>query len=900
MAVLSQKKKQSKNLKKEPVGFLFFVGYNLSAPIQRTKSSRNTMLGTTPASTSASRMSNGSASSSVPSYSSSVSPSSASRYYRRKRLTRRTKTRQQPISSAREKTTTTSWSSSFTSSSARSGVNDNRMNSWTNCSTSSSSSSSLFLSRPRATRDYDGRGCDESFSASRRDQIVVVSEAKLRNRKNKHHRTRAILPDSNTSAETANNSSSTSNGIEQVEGAQPLDETYAIPGVPPLASDQEAKRDAVRRVSRLSSLVALKDLYRELIEAATLLEELKDFDATPLQDDLKGSFEYSDTSGGQSSQQDGETVVSLEKRCSNFEAVLEQVENIFQSRERLQEKLGFMDAPLTALTTMLTSSLKSSNDEDDIEDALSAKKNNAWEIAFDEDKAKEDKEVVIDTVKKYDKELEALGNTFMEKCAFGTEVQAVRDRLERVKEYSIDEQSPGEYAGGDGMGGYGEGGSSESPSSSPTKLRRPLVRTVERVERSLKSPRVKNVVNKVLEPEVRKSVREKPGQAIQSVASYSKNVWVRLNGGDPEDELDASTAKLAQGVVSNLPKPKSLKTEKEKLILRLLIEVQDRDKMFLEVMKARDAIAKEGKDSLSRVRLAEKVRKSEERVSLMRRVFAVRTLQTEMEKILVALDDEACEAPDRASLSELGLLVAEFGKMDAQLRKLVSLVDRKEVFLIEDEVLAQLAEDIPDMKSRLGIQDGGDSPALSLEIQTERFKASVNDAGSKLKEGAVFLFRGFKLLFSDLGATGRLFGVALLGTSLKPREVQTVRQTFLDLFTFIPFIIILITPITPLGHVLVYSFIQKYFPMLFPSQFTARRQALMQKYDELRAELKEARRIAEQREEDDTVKTAMAAVASVKGLIEHKDRAEFSDIDDKMANMSVDDGDDESESSITG
>jgi len=605
-----------------------------------------------------------------------------------------------------------------------------------------------------------------------------------------------------------------------VEGAQPLDETYAIPGVPPLASDQEAKRDAVRRVSLLSSLVALKDLYRELIEAATLLEELKDFDATPLQDDLKGSFEYSDTSGGQSSQQDGETVVSLEKRCSNFEAVLEQVENIFQSRERLQEKLGFMDAPLTALTTMLTSSLKSSNDEDDIEDALSAKKNNAWEIAFDEDKAKEDKEVVIDTVKKYDKELEALGNTFMEKCAFGTEVQAVRDRLERVKEYSIDEQSPGEYAGGDGMGGYGEGGSSESPSSSPTKLR--LVRTVERVERSLKSPRVKNVVNKVLEPEVRKSVREKPGQAIQSVASYSKNVWVRLNGGDPEDELDASTAKLAQGVVSNLPKPKSLKTEKEKLILRLLIEVQDRDKMFLEVMKARDAIAKEGKDSLSRVRLAEKVRKSEERVSLMRRVFAVRTLQTEMEKILVALDDEACEAPDRASLSELGLLVAEFGKMDAQLRKLVSLVDRKEVFLIEDEVLAQLAEDIPDMKSRLGIQDGGDSPALSLEIQTERFKASVNDAGSKLKEGAVFLFRGFKLLFSDLGATGRLFGVALLGTSLKPREVQTVRQTFLDLFTFIPFIIILITPITPLGHVLVYSFIQKYFPMLFPSQFTAR------------------------------------------------------------------------------
>ena len=333
------------------------------------------------------------------------------------------------------------------------------------------------------------------------------------------------------------------------------------------------------------------------------------------------------------------------------------------------------------------------------------------------------------------------------------------------------------------------------------------MRTVERVERSLKSPRVKNVVNKVLEPEVRKSVREKPGQAIQSVASYSKNVWVRLNGGDPEDELDASTAKLAQGVVSNLPKPKSLKTEKEKLILRLLIEVQDRDKMFLEVMKARDAIAKEGKDSLSRVRLAEKSESLGASFFNASRLCGSNVTNGNGENF-GRFRRRGVRSARSSSLSELGLLVAEFGKMDAQLRKLVSLVDRKEVFLIEDEVLAQLAEDIPDMKSRLGIQDGGDSPALSLEIQTERFKASVNDAGSKLKEGAVFLFRGFKLLFSDLGATGRLFGVALLGTSLKPREVQTVRQTFLDLFTFIPFIIILITPITPLGHVLVYSFIQ--------------------------------------------------------------------------------------------
>ena len=80
----------------------------------------------------------------------------------------------------------------------------------------------------------------------RRDEIKSSSSRRgeTAKPKNKHHRTRAILPDSNTSAETANNSSSTSNGIEQVEGAQPLDETYAIPGVRFALATRGRKRGA--------------------------------------------------------------------------------------------------------------------------------------------------------------------------------------------------------------------------------------------------------------------------------------------------------------------------------------------------------------------------------------------------------------------------------------------------------------------------------------------------------------------------------------------------------------------------------------------------------------------------------------------------------------------------------
>jgi len=74
---------------------------------------------------------------------------------------------------------------------------------------------------------------------------------------------------------------------------------------------------------------------------------------------------------------------------------------------------------------------------------------------------------------------------------------------------------------------------------------------------------------------------------------------------------------------------------------------------------------------------------------------------------------------------------------------------------------------------------------------------------------------------------GRLFTKAVLGGTLKPREVAALRRTARDIFSFVPFVIILIIPLTPLGHVLVFGFIQRYFPGFFPSQFTNQRQDMM-------------------------------------------------------------------------
>ena len=59
--------------------------------------------------------------------------------------------------------------------------------------------------------------------------------------------------------------------------------------------------------------------------------------------------------------------------------------------------------------------------------------------------------------------------------------------------------------------------------------------------------------------------------------------------------------------------------------------------------------------------------------------------------------------------------------------------------------------------------------------------------------------------------------------------VSVFRRTFKDTITFIPVVIILLIPLSPIGHVLVFGAIQRVFPDFFPSCFTERRQNLLGK-----------------------------------------------------------------------
>lgn len=68
-------------------------------------------------------------------------------------------------------------------------------------------------------------------------------------------------------------------------------------------------------------------------------------------------------------------------------------------------------------------------------------------------------------------------------------------------------------------------------------------------------------------------------------------------------------------------------------------------------------------------------------------------------------------------------------------------------------------------------------------------------------------------------------------TTDEPFPLLSKRRTFKDIITFIPFVIILLIPLSPVGHVLVFGAIQRFFPDFFPSCFTEQRQNLLQLYE---------------------------------------------------------------------
>lgn len=331
--------------------------------------------------------------------------------------------------------------------------------------------------------------------------------------------------------------------------------------------------------------------------------------------------------------------------------------------------------------------------------------------------------------------------------------------------------------------------------------------------------------------------------ALQDRAALGKigaSVWARINGVNPESidtYSDDGSPKLDESHGSHSKEPVTAKImetdairDKKAALDALLILY---DKLEAEHMALLSSAVDAG-SAVAEVKLAtvepslrSKIRKSSNALERKQYEISFQMLNYELERIYTYL------TTDLGNISANGYIplqdrlnVAEFGLLESQIENLNRQMAKGE--LVDTEVLSVVLDQTNDFKRRLGI----DYVVSGFTLDREGIVTWLNEVVEKGKKGVIFYSKGVQLLSNDVVFSSSLIGRALTqGYTLKPREVRTLRRTFKDVLTFIPFVIILIIPLTPVGHVLVFGAIQRFFPNFFPTCFTERRQNLLSLYE---------------------------------------------------------------------
>eukprot|EP00536_Pseudo-nitzschia_multiseries_P000466 jgi/Psemu1/233610/estExt_Genewise1.C_60068 len=332
--------------------------------------------------------------------------------------------------------------------------------------------------------------------------------------------------------------------------------------------------------------------------------------------------------------------------------------------------------------------------------------------------------------------------------------------------------------------------------------------------------------------------------ALQDRAALRKfggAVWARINGQTPddlgEDDDDETEGKGGAGGGAHHSKPAvtakiedtpAIKGARRKLnLLQEQLKEQEKahTKLVQSGLKAGQAVANVKLASLDPV-LRNKIRQSAEALLISEQQVSYQNLVYELERIYTYLVTEL-ENPTTKGYIPLQdrLNVAEYGLLESQIESCSKELNSKGV--LDADILAVIAEQMTDFKRRLGI----DYYVTGLTYDREAIIRWLNDLYLTSKTGIMFYVKGTRLFWSDVVFSVSLITRAAQGVTLKPREVRTIRRTFKDVITFIPVVIILIIPLSPVGHVLVFGAIQRFFPGFFPSCFTEQRQNLLQLYE---------------------------------------------------------------------
>ncbi|EOA29861.1 hypothetical protein CARUB_v10012955mg [Capsella rubella] len=119
-------------------------------------------------------------------------------------------------------------------------------------------------------------------------------------------------------------------------------------------------------------------------------------------------------------------------------------------------------------------------------------------------------------------------------------------------------------------------------------------------------------------------------------------------------------------------------------------------------------------------------------------------------------------------------------------------------------------------------------------VQTPKKENLIEKTLQKLRETTTDVWQGTQLLAIDSAAAMQLLRRSLIGDELTGKEKKALRRTMTDLASVIPIGILMLLPVTAVGHAAMLAGIQRYVPGLIPSTYGSERLNLLRQLEKIK------------------------------------------------------------------
>ncbi|GLT90030.1 hypothetical protein SLE2022_079830 [Rubroshorea leprosula] len=139
-----------------------------------------------------------------------------------------------------------------------------------------------------------------------------------------------------------------------------------------------------------------------------------------------------------------------------------------------------------------------------------------------------------------------------------------------------------------------------------------------------------------------------------------------------------------------------------------------------------------------------------------------------------------------------------------------------------------------------GIKVADESPRSSSEtggprlLQVQKKENIIGKSLDKLKGTSMDVLQGTQLLAIDVAAAMGLLRRVLIGDELAEKEKKALQRTLTDLASVVPIGVLMLLPVTAVGHAAILAAIQRYVPALIPSTYGTERLDLLRQIEKVK------------------------------------------------------------------